>query len=142
MRYSYPVPSKKVIEIVKDSPSHQGQYKGSIDFAVALGTPVLASADGVVSRVKDDSNKHGNDPKYGQLVNYITISHQDNELSEYLHLAKDSVLIKIGDKVKCGQQIATTGLSGWMTAPHLHFMVYKKITDPKDFHCLEIALEV
>ena len=135
--YSLPVASENVTLTILDNPSHSGDFEGSIDLAVLVGTDVFASADGIVVRVRDDSDKYGNDQKYGQDVNYITIKHQDSELSEYLHLAKGSVIVKVGDKVERGQKIAETGLSGWLTAPHLHWMVYKT----SGFPCLQIQLE-
>jgi murein DD-endopeptidase MepM/ murein hydrolase activator NlpD len=135
--YSLPVAFEDVTLTVLDNASHTGDFEGSIDLAVPAGTTVFASADGTVVRVRDDSNKFGNDQKYGQDVNYITIQHQNDELSEYLHLAIDSALIKVGDRVKRGEKIAETGLSGWLTAPHLHWMVYKT----SGFPCLQIQLD-
>ena len=139
--YSFPISKDSITRIVTNNSSHQGAYENSVDFACELGTPVLAAAEGVVTRARDDNDQYGEDPKYGQLVNYITIKHAHNELSEYLHLAKDSALVKVGDRVKPGQHIATTGLSGWMTAPHLHFMVYKQVSESEDFQCLKINFE-
>lgn len=134
--YNLPVPEEAITMIVNDNESHQGAYRGSVDFAVSLDTPVLAAAAGVIMRARDDSNKYGQEPSFGPDVNYITIEHPGGELSEYLHLAKDSVLVKPGEKVQVGQHIARTGLSGWLYAPHLHFMIY-----PKDeaFQCREIS---
>jgi len=140
LTYSLPIPPDTLTSVVRDSISHQGVYRGSIDFAVPLTTPVLAAADGVVTRVRDDSDRHGQDPIFGQDVNYITIEHKNNELSEYLHLALGSAKVKVGQKVRQGQQIAETGLSGWLYAPHLHLMVYQKTKNPQDFQCLEIQL--
>ncbi|HTB48565.1 MAG TPA: M23 family metallopeptidase [Verrucomicrobiae bacterium] len=136
--YLLPVPPKVISSIVKDNQSHMGAYKGSIDFAVPVDTSVLAAANGVVTRVCDSSNKYGKDPSFGQDVNYITIEHSGNELSEYLHLAQSSAKVKAGEKVKQGQEIAKTGLSGWLYAPHLHFMVYSKVERREDFQCLNI----
>jgi murein DD-endopeptidase MepM/ murein hydrolase activator NlpD len=136
--YSVPLLKSAITKIVIDNSSHVGAYKGSVDLAVPIGTPVLAGADGVIARVRDDSDQYGNDIKYGQLVNYITIKHKYGELSEYLHLAKNSAQVKVGDSVKQGEAIAKTGLSGWLTAPHLHWMVYKT----KGFQCLEIKLDL
>lgn len=135
--YDLPVPSGSVTLTVMKNPSHIGPYTGSIDLAVPVGTVVCAAADGVVSRVRDDSNSYGNDPKFGQDVNYITINDPGEEIAEYLHLDKGSAKVQVGDQVNRGQPIAQTGLSGWMTAPHLHWMVYR--TNP--FRCLEIKLE-
>lgn len=141
--YSYPVDKEKITLLVSEttSGSHQGAYKGSVDMAVPLNTMVKAAGDGVVTRVRDDSDKHGDTIDFGYDANYITIEHDNNELSEYMHLAKDSAVVKVGQKVKSGQSIAKTGLSGWLFAPHLHFMVYKKVKDPKDFQCVTVKFE-
>lgn len=135
--YALPVAKSKVTMIVDatTSGSHEGSYKGSVDFAVPLGTIVRAAADGVVTRVRDDSDKHGDTPDFGHDVNYITIEHASSEMSEYLHLAKGSAQVKVGESVTSGQAIAKTGLSGWLFAPHLHFMIYKK---NENFQCLEV----
>lgn len=140
--YFCPVDKKKITLLVDQttSGSHDGAYKGSVDMAVPLDTMITAAADGVVTRVRDDSDKHGDTIDFGQDANYITIEHDNDELSEYMHLAKGSVLVKVGDGIRAGQPIAKTGLSGWMFAPHLHFMVYKKVTATQDFQCLEVQL--
>jgi len=140
-KYSYPVALDLVTHVVEatTSRSHSGPYRGSIDYAVPLGTVVYAAANGVVTRVRDDSDKHGTTIDFGYDANYITIEHANNELSEYMHLAKGSALVRVGDTVTSGEPIAKTGLSGWLFAPHLHFMVYTKVAKPEDFQCLEIA---
>jgi murein DD-endopeptidase MepM/ murein hydrolase activator NlpD len=139
--YIVPLPPDAILLVVKDELFHEGIYQDSIDYAVPVGTSVLAAADGTVTRVRHDSRAYGKDPKFGQDVNYISILHKNNEISEYLHLNADSSLVKVGDKIKAGQQIATTGLSGWLTHPHLHFMVYKKTDSWGDFKCLEVRFE-
>jgi murein DD-endopeptidase MepM/ murein hydrolase activator NlpD len=131
--YALPVPADAITGVVIENDSHQGSYEGSVDFAVPLATPVLAGADGVVVRVRDDSDVYGQDPSYGPSVNYITLEHAGQELSEYLHLAKGSAVVSVGDTVEVGQRIAVTGLSGWLYAPHLHFMVYHWLD--KGFQC-------
>lgn len=136
--YRLPVPQAAVEHIVTDNVSHTGSYAGSIDYAVALGTPVYAAADGVVTRVRDNLDRYGNDPSFGQQVNYVTVRHQNDELSEYLHLAKGSAQVMVGESVRAGQVLARTGLSGWLTAPHLHFMVYVLDSSPQQFHCLRV----
>ncbi len=42
-----------------------------------------------------------------------------------MHLLKGTVLVKIGQDVKAGQLIPKSGHTGWSSAPHLHFLVYK-----------------
>lgn len=135
--YHRPVDVSVVEHMVDEtsSGSHEGSYKGSIDYAVPVGTDVFAANGGIVTRVRDDSDRYGQDARFGPDVNYITIRHSDNEVSEYLHLAKGSATVTISDKVNTGQKIAETGLSGWMFAPHLHFMVYP---DKGEFQCKRI----
>lgn len=135
--YRLPVSPVDITLTILESPSHVGDFEGSIDLAVPVGSPVFASAEGTVARVRDFGVTYGNDPKFGLDVNYITIKHSHDELSEYLHLAEGSATVKVGEVVYRGQKIAETGLSGWLTAPHLHWMVYRS----SGFPCLKIQLE-
>ncbi len=133
-RYLHPFPSQTKIEkIIKDYPSHKGPFKGAIDFIVPLGTPVLAPLEGIVTAVVDTNDKFGPTEDFKDFLNYITIRHSNGEYSQPAHLAKGSVLVKIGDNVKEGQQLAVTGNSGWMTEPHLHFFVFKAAPTKEGF---------
>ncbi len=138
--YSLPVPAESITSVVEDSLSHRGSYKGAIDFAVPLNTAVFAAAEGKITRVKDERRKHGSDKKFGKFANFVTIEHGE-EYSEYLHLAQGSVEVKVGDQVERGQKIASTGLSGWMTAPHLHFIVYRHTGNKHGFEGLQIRFD-
>jgi murein DD-endopeptidase len=80
-----------------------------VDFATPVGTPIVSTGDGVVSRV-------GNHRFAGR---YIDINHSGTFETRYLHLSK--VLVKQGQRIKRGQKIALTGNSGRSTGPHLHF---------------------
>jgi murein DD-endopeptidase len=80
-----------------------------VDFATPVGTPIVSTGDGVVSRV-------GNHRFAGR---YIDINHSGTFETRYLHLSK--VLVKRGQRIKRGQKIALTGNSGRSTGPHLHF---------------------
>ncbi len=84
-----------------------------IDFADALGAPILAAESGVVLSVT-------NHPEYG---NALEIDHGKGLVTRYGHTAK--VLVKQGDLVKRGQPIAEMGSTGRSTGPHLHFEVRK-----------------
>lgn len=97
---------------------------------------VLAPADGVVVEVKDKINESrllGN----GQVDNgvkdirgnYIVIQHGDKEYSVLAHLSPNSIRVKVGDRVKRGEEIAKCGNSGNSTEPHLHF----QLQDGKSF---------
>ncbi|WP_297481342.1 murein DD-endopeptidase MepM [uncultured Photobacterium sp.] len=83
------------------------------DFAVPVGTTILAAGDGVVVK-----------SRYHPLAgNYIVIKHGREHMTRYLHLSKRQV--KVGDKVKMGQRIAKSGNTGRSTGPHLHFELIK-----------------
>lgn len=110
-----------------DSPAHVGPFKGAIDFLVDLGTPTLAPLGGKVVEVVDWNERYGPTEEFVNDVNYITIKHRNNEFSQILHLAKGSSKVKVGDTVRTGQEIAMSGNSGWMTAPHLHMFVFKNL---------------
>lgn len=85
-------------------------HKG-IDWAVPIGTAVVASNAGVVTKAGWGSG-------YGYVV---YIRHADGRETRYAHLSK--VLVKAGQTVSQGQRIALSGNSGRSTGPHLHFEI-------------------
>ncbi|MCF7793993.1 MAG: M23 family metallopeptidase [Candidatus Cloacimonetes bacterium] len=94
-----------------------------LDFGNKTGSPVYATADGVVKKI----TKH----KY--LGRYILVSHNFGYQTKYGHLNK--ILVKEGDVVKRGQIIAEMGNSGRSTGSHLHYEVlrYSKHRNPYDY---------
>jgi murein DD-endopeptidase len=94
-------------------------HKGT-DFAMRSGTPIDAPADGVVERVV-------NHPLAGR---YIVIRHNNGYETRFLHLSK--ALVKPGEHVKMGEEIALSGSTGRVTGPHLHYevMVNNHQVDP------------
>lgn len=84
-----------------------------IDFSAKIGTPIYATADGVV----EFARKHYN----GGYGNLIKIDHSFGFKTYYAHL--DDLLVKRGDFVKKGQMIAYSGNSGVSTGPHLHYEI-------------------
>jgi murein DD-endopeptidase MepM/ murein hydrolase activator NlpD len=129
-----------VSRVVMDSPGHPGPYKGAIDFAVEIGTDVLAPLDGEVITVVDKNNKYGPTPEFASYANYIQLKHMHGETSDLMHLAQNTVLVKVGDHVRKGQKLAKTGLSGYMTAPHLHWFVFHRTKSKAGFAGLAIRL--
>lgn len=79
------------------------------DFAVRIGTPVIAPADGIV-----DKATYSHSAGY-----YIVIRHKGSYSTVYMHLSKLGV--KAGQKVKLGEIIARSGNTGLSTGPHLHY---------------------
>ncbi|MDD5057975.1 MAG: M23 family metallopeptidase [Sideroxydans sp.] len=93
------------------SAMHEG-----VDYMVPQGTPIYASASGVV--VFADTH-----PQYG---NMIEIDHGNDVVTRYAHASK--LLVKVGQVVRRGNEIALSGSTGRSTGPHLHFEVrYKGI---------------
>lgn len=90
------------------------QMHEGVDIANRMGTPIVATADGTVSFV-------GSDQAQGRV---IVIDHGFDITTSYGHV--DKMLVKVGDKVKRGQKIATMGNSGLSTGPHLHYEVRLK----------------
>lgn len=84
-------------------------HKG-VDFAMPIGTPVIAPADGVVEKVAYQANGAGR---------YIIIRHTREYKTVYMHLSK--ALVSAGQNVKKGERIALSGNTGRSTGPHLHY---------------------
>jgi len=98
--------------------------KYCIDFAMPLGTPILAARAGTVLENIDHYKKNYSDPKMSDKCNLITLMHPDGQTSIYIHLSWRSSRVKIGDVVEVGQIIALSGNTGYAGYPHLHFGVY------------------
>jgi len=99
----------------------------AIDWRMPIGTRVCAARGGVVTGIRQDSDVGGSDPKYKCCGNYIVIKHDDGTFAEYAHLAKESALVKLGEKVAAGQTLALSGNTGFSRGPHLHFAVFVTI---------------
>lgn len=83
-----------------------------VDFAVPVGTPVLAVGDGEVEVAK----------RSGAAGNYVALRHGRQYMTRYMHLSR--LLVKPGQKVKRGDRIALSGNTGRSTGPHLHYEVW------------------
>ncbi len=92
----------------------------AVDIGVALGTPVLASADGTVIVSKNSGWNGG----YG---NYVVIAHNNGAQTLYAHLT--TALVPVGTQVSRGQMIGKSGSSGNSTGPHLH-LEYRGAVNP------------
>ena len=102
--------------------SHQN--RAALDFKMKSGTKIYAAREGVVTRVKEDSDRGGLNRKYRRDGNNIVIQHSDKSRAGYWHLQKDGALVNVGDTVKKGQLIALSGMTGYTSMPHLHFLVW------------------
>lgn len=112
-----------------------GQMHAGIDIAIygnKQGTPILSAWSGKVTRSSkgclDGNLKCGNGGG-----NWIEITHSNNYKTRYLHLQKN--FVSVGQSVKAGQVIGTMGNTGYSTATHLHFEIWKNgiAQNPKSF---------
>ena len=99
--------------------SHNGKAAFAYDFAVPLGTPIVAAADGVVSYVHAGERGCGGAELF-MKANLLVIDHADGSATQYAHLS--TIEVKEGDTVRAGQVIGTSGDTGYSQClPHLHF---------------------
>ena len=85
-----------------------------LDFAAPQGTPIYATADGVVRLAGNTGNGYGN---------HIIINHGYGYETLYGHQYR--IKAKVGQKVKRGELIGWVGSTGKSTGPHLHYEVHK-----------------
>jgi murein DD-endopeptidase MepM/ murein hydrolase activator NlpD len=105
-------------------PKANGQHNDGINVAVPEGTEVKAAEDGVVAYA-------GNELKgYGNLV---LLRHSDGWMTAYAH--NSQLLVKRGDTIKRGQNVARAGQTGGVTSPQVHFEIRKGSTpvDPTKY---------
>lgn len=95
----------------KDPAYGTTRFHEGVDLAAKTGTPVIATADGMVSIAE----------RKGGYGNCIDIDHGYNYISRYAHLNRFNV--KPGQIVKRGDVIGFVGSSGHSTGPHLHYEV-------------------
>ncbi len=100
----------------------RGYHKG-IDFHARTGDPVMAVADGVVSYAGVRSG-------YG---NVVEIDHGNGYVTRYAHNSR--LLVRVGDLVRSGQQVAKAGSTGRSTGAHVHFEVWDNgsVVNPRKF---------
>src|SRR5690606_17614126 len=100
------------------------QNRYALDFAAAIGTPVLAARAGTVMQVEAGFRAGGvADRAQAGRANFIRVLHDDGSMALYAHLAPDGVLVRQGQQVRSGERIGLSGNTGYSTAPHLHFAV-------------------
>lgn len=107
--YSFYYPS--IGRITSTFGSRWGRRHDGIDIAASQGTPIHASADGVVSYAGWESG-------YGNLVK---INHSNQIQTCYGHCSR--ILVRVGQHVKKGDIIARVGSTGHSTGPHVHFEI-------------------
>ena len=99
------------------------QFHSGVDFSAPKGTPVHATADGVIS-IAAWSKGNGN---------VVVIEHGHGFSTVYAHNSR--IDVKAGQTVKRGKIIAATGATGNATGPHVHYEVWRegRCVNPSSF---------
>ena len=88
-------------------------FHPGMDIANDMGTPIVATADGVVEYAGWNSGGYGN---------MVDINHGNGIMTRYGHASQ--VVVSTGQQVKRGQLIAYMGSTGFSTGPHVHYEVH------------------
>ncbi|MGL4205706.1 MAG: peptidoglycan DD-metalloendopeptidase family protein [Aeromonadaceae bacterium] len=110
----FPIPSVRKVSS-SFSPSRRNPVTGRVqphngtDFAVRVGTPILATGDGVILKAAS----------HPDLGRYVVIRHDGKYSTVYMHMSK--LMVKPGQKIKQGTKIGLSGNTGRSTGPHLHY---------------------
>lgn len=101
----------------------QGHQNDGINISAPRGTPVRAAENGVVAYAGNELRGFGN---------LVLIRHADGWITAYAH--NDKLLVRRGQIVRKGQDIATVGSSGGVGEPQLHFQMRhgKNAVDPTE----------
>ena len=119
-RIAVAVPSRMPVDGVRLTSSfgmrnhpilRQRRQHNGVDLAAPRGTPVYATADGVVEMAR----------YFGSYGNYVQIGHGGDLETRYAHLS--SYTVRNGDEVRKGDLIGYVGSTGRSTGPHLHYEV-------------------
>lgn len=87
-------------------------FHPGIDIANDMGTPIVATADGIVEEAGWNSGGYGN---------MVDIDHGNGMMTRYAHASQ--VVVTAGQYVRRGQLIAYMGSTGFSTGPHVHYEV-------------------
>jgi murein DD-endopeptidase MepM/ murein hydrolase activator NlpD len=96
-----------------------------MDFSTKSGTPIYATGDGKISKLRKSRRGYGN---------HVIIDHGYGYKTLYAHMTK--YIVRKGQKVKRGEVIGYVGSTGTSVAPHLHYEVIKdgRKINPVDFY--------
>lgn len=85
------------------------------DYAAPKGTPIIAVAEGIVTRAARGS---------GNGI-FVKIKHDDTYSTQYLHMTRHAKGMRVGKRVRQGEVIGYVGSTGWATGPHVCFRFWK-----------------
>jgi murein DD-endopeptidase MepM/ murein hydrolase activator NlpD len=99
----------------REDPMNKGEeFHSGVDISVEPGTPVRATADGVVSFARWS----------GGSGNLVVLEHGFGYSTFYAHNSR--IAVSVGQHVKRGEIIAYSGTTGYSTGPHSHYEIWKQ----------------
>lgn len=125
------IPGRFAIDfmLVNDNGKYTSENEDVIANWFGYGADVLAVADGDVVMVRGDFqesktiSKHPAVPAEKATGNYIVLDIGHNHFAFYEHLKPGSIRVRVGQKIRKGEVIASLGFTGQTTGPHLHFHI-------------------
>lgn len=125
--YLYAVPfggtaARELIQGFDGSDTHRLGMRYALDFAMPVGTPILAARGGTVLYVQDGFVEGGRDPDLLERANIVVVAHDDGTMASYGHLAR-GIKVRKGQTVAAGDLLGLSGATGFAGRPHLHFHV-------------------
>jgi len=90
------------------------KFHAGLDFAATQGTPIYATADGVVKEASYDAGGYGN---------HVVLNHGYSYETLYGHMVR--IKVHVGQQIKRGEVIGWVGSTGKSTGPHCHYEVHK-----------------
>lgn len=102
--------------------SYRGSGESNADY-YCFGLPVYAPADGSVVKAENElpDNTPGEMNPKAVLGNCVILDHGCGEFSFFAHFRCGTVVVRSGERVRCGQLLAHCGNSGNSSEPHLHY---------------------
>ncbi|PJJ97317.1 peptidase [Lysobacteraceae bacterium NML91-0213] len=127
VEYGYPLGTRqlRVEQGWSGGFSHSdAQNRHAVDFAAAVGTPVLAARDGTVMHAEAGFDEAApGDHEAVTRANFVRVLHDDGSMALYAHLDAGGVLVHPGQRVRRGTPLGRSGNTGLSSGPHLHFVV-------------------
>jgi murein DD-endopeptidase MepM/ murein hydrolase activator NlpD len=119
------------------------ESRHAIDFAMPVGTPVVAAREGVVIAAEWRHEAGGKRLEFWSKGNAVRVRHPDGTIGNYVHLMHAGVAVEVGEPVQAGRILGYSGSTGFSSGPHLHFAVtrvassqdgFEEISEPITFY--------
>jgi murein DD-endopeptidase MepM/ murein hydrolase activator NlpD len=128
LKFSWPLKGSITSAFGKrvDPINNKSKFHCGMDIGADIGTPVRAAAEG-------ETIFSGWKKGYGRV---IILKHKDGYITVYAHNKEN--IVSTGDIVQKGEVIASSGMSGAVTGPHLHFEIRKYVSPLNPYRFLKL----